>query len=91
MDDEPAIESEMAVGVDADPPLIALLRAYRYSTGGETVLRGIVNNVLEGRPWDGGLEAWLCGRGAGPVVAGSGRRTRGWAIVTPQIIRRGAR
>ena len=79
---EPATESEMTV-VGVDPPLIASLRAYRESTGGDTVMRGIVSNVLEGRPWEGLLEAWLCARGAGPVVAGPARRTGGGNYIRP--------
>ena len=78
---EPATESEMAV-VGVDPPLIASLRAYRESTRGDTVIRGIVSNVVEGKPWEGLLEAWLCARKAGPVVAGPAKRTGGGAITS---------
>ena len=81
----------MAV-VGVGSPLIASLRAYREFTGGDAVMRGIVSNVLEGRPWEGLLEAWFCARGAGPVVAGPARRTRGGIYPPPAIVGgRGAR
>ena len=81
--DEPSTGALMTVGVDVDPPLVAALRAYRDSPGGDTVMRGIVVNVLEGRPWEGLLEAWLRARGAGPAVAGAGRRVRGGNSTRP--------